>query len=131
MIIPASIKIAGAIGAAALIFIAGWTTNDWRHDSKALTALADATTAANDAAAHMRDQGAAYEKDRQDDQIQSTVRESRISTIYRDRPVPADCAVPDDAGSVLDDAISAANARRTGQSGSGLSTGGAEAVPVP
>lgn len=129
--IPIGWRLAGAGVATLLGAWGGWTANDWRHDSKALTALADATKAANDAAAHMRDQGAAYEKDRQDDQVQSTVRESRISTIYRDRPVPADCAVPDDAGSVLDDAISAANARRTGQSGSGLPVGGAEAVPVP
>nr|WP_202408354.1 hypothetical protein [Novosphingobium silvae] len=109
----------------------GWTANDWRHDSKALEALANATKAANDSAQHMREQGDRYERDRQDDQAQSTLRESTINTIYRDRPVPADCALPDAAGSVLDDAIAAANARRTGQPGSGLSGSGAEAVPVP
>jgi hypothetical protein len=109
----------------------GWTVSDWRHDSKALGALADATEAANEAAQHMREQGDLYEKDRQDDQSQSMVRESRISTIYRDVAVPVDCAVPDAAGSVLDDAIGAANARRSGQSGGGLPTSRAEAVPVP
>jgi hypothetical protein len=131
MIIPASIKLAGTVAVAALIFGAGWTANDWRHDSKALAALADATKAANDSAAYMRAQGDAYEKDRQDDQTQSTVRESTINTIYRDRPVPADCAVPADAGSVLDEAIAGANARRTGQPGSGLPAGGGAAIPVP
>lgn len=79
----------------------------------------------------MRAPGDAYEKYLHDDQSQSTVRESSISTIYRELSVPADCAVPDAAGSVLDDAIGAANARRSGQPGGGLSAGGAQAVPVP
>ncbi|EJL23692.1 hypothetical protein [Novosphingobium sp. AP12] len=120
------------IGAALLALGAwgGWTVSDWRHDSKALDALADATKATNEAAQHMRAQGDLYEKDRQDDQSQSMVRESRISTIYRDVAVPADCAVPDAAGSVLDDAIGAANARRSGQSGSGLPAGGSAPVAV-
>jgi hypothetical protein len=120
-------------GAALLVLGAwgGWTVCDWRHDSKALEALADATKATNEAAQHMRQQGDIYEKDRQDDQSQSTLRENRISTIYRDVAVPADCAVPDAAASVLDDAIGAANARRSGQPGSGLPAGGAEAVPAP
>jgi hypothetical protein len=123
-----------AAGGAALLALGawgGWTASDWRHDSKALAALADATKATNDSAAYMRAQGDAYEKDRQDDQTQSTVRESTINTIYRDRPVPADCAVPADAGSVLDEAIAAANARRAGQPGSGLPAGGGAAIPVP
>lgn len=129
--IPLGWYLAGAAGTALLGAFGGWTVSNWRHDSKALEALADATKAANDSAAHMRAQGDFYEKDRQDDQSQSIVRESRISTIYRDIAIPADCAVPDVAGSVLDDAIGAANARRTGQSGSGLPAGGAEAVTVP
>lgn len=121
-------------GGAALLALGawgGWTVSDWRHDSKALDALAEATKATNEAAEHMRAQGDLYEKDRQDDQVQSTVRESTINTIYRDHPVAADCAVPDAAGSVLDDAIGAANARRAGQSGGGLPGGGGAAVPVP
>ncbi|MYL99559.1 hypothetical protein GR702_17485 [Novosphingobium sp. FGD1] len=129
--IPIGWCLAGAGAALALGAWGGWTANDWRHDSKALEALANATKAANDSAQHMREQGDRYERDRQDDQAQSTLRESTINTIYRDRPVPADCALPDAAGSVLDDAIAAANARRTGQPGSGLSGSGAEAVPVP
>ncbi|EJL34463.1 hypothetical protein [Novosphingobium sp. AP12] len=129
--IPLGWCLAGAAGTALLGAFGGWTVSDWRHDSKALDALADATKAANDSAAHMRAQGDLYEKDRQDDQSQSTVRESRINTIYHDIGIPADCAVLDAAGSVLYDAIGAANARRTGESASGLPSGGSEAVPVP
>lgn len=129
--IPTSWLAGGGAALLALGAWGGWTVSDWRHDSKALDALADATKAANDSATAMRAQGDLYEKDRQDDQVQSTVRESTINTIYRDHPVAADCAVPDAAGSVLDDAIGAANARRSGQSGGGLPASGAEAVPVP
>jgi hypothetical protein len=129
--IPIGWCLAGA-GVAALLGAWGaWTISDWRHDSAALTALNTATADAKKAPKQSRAQGDAYEKDRQDDQVQSTVRESRISTIYRDRPVPADCAVPDDAGSVLDDAIRAANARAAGQPGSGLPAAGSPPVPVP
>jgi hypothetical protein len=131
VIIPAWAYAAGGASLFAIGAWGGWTVSDWRHDSKALAALVNATKAASDAAAYMRAQGDAYEKDRQDDQAQSTVRESTINTIYRDRPVAADCDVPAAAGSVLDDAIAAANVRRTGQSGSGLPAGGGEAVPVP
>lgn len=128
--IPIGWCLAGAGAAALLGAWGGWTVSDWRHDSKAYAALADATKAANESAAYMRAQGDAYEKDRQDDQHQSTVRESTISTIYRDHPVPADCAVPADAGSVLDEAIAGANARRAGQPAGGLPTGGSPALPV-
>lgn len=118
--IPFSWCLAGAGAAAILGAWGGWTANDWRHDSKALEAMADATKSANDAARHMRDQGDKFEESRSNEQASSTVRESTINTIYRDRPVPADCVVPDDVGSVLDDAIATANARRAGQPGSGL-----------
>jgi len=116
--IPIGWCLAGAGAAAILGAWGGWTVSDWRHDSAALVALNTATADAKAAAKNSRAQGDAYEKDKQNDQAQSTVRESRISTIYRDRLVPADCAVPDDAGSVLDNAIRAANARAAGQPGS-------------
>jgi hypothetical protein len=83
----------------------------WRHDSKALDALADASKDVNNSSRHARP-GRRLKKDRPADQRQSTVRESRINTIYRDVAVHADCAVPDVAGSLLDDAIGAANTRR-------------------
>ena len=129
--IPIGWCLAGAGAAAILAAWGSWTICDWRHDSKALVALNTATADAKEAAKHSRDQGNAYEKDRQDDQVQSTVRESRISTIYRDRIVPSDCAVPDVAGSVLDDAIAAANARAAGEPRSGLPDVGGAPTPVP
>jgi hypothetical protein len=129
--IPLVWCLAGAGATLVVGAFGGWTVRDWKRDSEVLSELSDATKAANASAQWMRDQGDAYEKDRQDDQSQSTVRESHISTIYRDVAVPADCAVPDAAGSVLDDAIAAANARSAGQSGSGLPASGGAAVTVP
>lgn len=60
------------------------------HDSRALNGLADATNAANESTAVVRSRGDLYERDREDDQVQSTVRERAPSTrSNRDRPVPA------------------------------------------
>lgn len=129
------LPITWCLAGAGVTFLLGgftaWTVSDWRHDSKAFAELTAATADAKEAAKQSRAQGDAYEKDRQDDQHQSTVRESTISTIYRDHPVPADCAVPADVGSVLDEAIAGANARRAGQPAGGLPAGGGAAVAVP
>lgn len=129
--IPVGWCVAGGLGLAVLGAWGGWTVNDWRHDSKALTALEDATRAANKAADDMREQGDRYEESRSGEQSRSTVRESTIREIYKDRPVPADCDVPVGVGSVLDDAIATANARRTGEPGSGLSTDRRSAATLP
>lgn len=131
MILPAWAYAAGAAALLAAGAWGGWTVRDWQRDSEVLAGLETATKEAKASATWMRSQGDAYEKDRQDDQTQSTVRESTINTIYRDHDVPADCAVPAAAGSVLDGAIAAANARAAGQSGGGLPAGEAAAVPVP
>jgi hypothetical protein len=129
--IPVTWCAIGGLGLAALGAWGGWTINDWRHDSRALIALEDATKAANNAAKYMRDQGDQYEESKSGEQSRSTVREGTIREIYKDRPVPADCDVPAGVGSVLDDAIATANARRTGEPGSGLSPDRRSAATVP
>jgi hypothetical protein len=93
----------------------GWTVSDWRHDSKALKAVETAAKKLDAARAAVDRAATAYEQEKPIAAAQSSVRESTIREIYKDRPVPADCAVPDAARSVLDNAVDAANARAAGQ----------------
>ena len=128
--IPVTWCLAGAGAAALLGAWGGWTVNDWRHDSQALSGM-EAAVKKLDAVRSAIDRAATtYEQEKQDAAIQSTVRESTIREIYKDRPVPADCAVPDAARSVLDNAVNAANARASGQSASAVPGAAQAAAPA-
>mgnify|MGYP001758581966 FL=1 len=113
--IPITWCLAGAGAAALLGAWGGWTVNDWRHDSKALAAVETAAKQLDAARATVDRAATAYEQEKPIAAAQSSVRESTIREIYKDRPAPADCAVPDAARSVLDNAVDAANARAAGQ----------------
>ena len=118
--IPITWCLAGA-GAAALLGAWGsWTVNNWRHDSQERSDMEAAAKKLDAARAAIDRAATAYEQEKEDAAIQSTVRENTIREIYKDRPVPADCAVPDAARSVLDNAVDAANARASGQPASAL-----------
>lgn len=108
-----------AIGLALVLtaFGAGWQVRAWRCDA-ALLAVAEANARAT---ARMQDEANAasteYEQDRSNGYAASQDRQERVRIIYRDRPVSGDCAVPDDARRVLDEAVRAANSGATGQPG--------------
>ncbi|WP_232494907.1 hypothetical protein [Novosphingobium kaempferiae] len=88
---------------------------DWQRDSEVLASLKTATKNL-DAARDVVDRAAgAYEQEKQNASVQSTVRESTIREIYKDRPVSVDCAAPDALVGVLGDAVAAANARASGE----------------
>lgn len=107
--------------AAAVTFAAGfgtaWKVQGWRCDADKAEAIAEADRlrAANQAMADRL--SASYEQEKQDADVADHGREVQIRTIYRDRPVSADCAVPDSVRSVLEKAVASANSRATGQSG--------------
>ncbi|WP_185928680.1 hypothetical protein [Sphingomonas sp. IC081] len=113
--IPIGLCLAGAGVTALLSAWGGWTVNDWRDDSKALAAVETAAKELNAARATVDRAATAYEQEKPIAAAQSFVRESTIREICKDRPVPADCAVPDAARSMLDNAVDAANARASGQ----------------
>lgn len=115
ILIPTWVKFAAAGVGAVVCFGAGWTTNDWRHDSKALTALETAAKKLDDARVVVDNAATAYEKDRQNAGIVREAGERTIRETYRERVVPADCAVAAPAVGVLNDAVAAANARASGQ----------------
>ncbi|QSR16086.1 hypothetical protein [Novosphingobium sp. KA1] len=118
--IPITWCLAGAGATALLCAWGGWTVNDWRHDSKALAAVETAAKKLDAARATVDRAATAYEQEKPIAAAQSSVRESTLREIYKDRPVPADCAVPDAARSVLDNAVGAANARAAGQPAAAL-----------
>ena len=118
--IPVTWCAAGALGALALGALGGWTVRDWQRDSEALASL-EASVKALDQSREQIDRAAStFEQERADAATKTTIRENTIREIYKDRPVPADCAVPDAATRVLDDAIADANARASGQPASAL-----------
>lgn len=104
-----------ALAGAGLAFVGGYKIRDWQCDAAAareLEANAIESARMQDAA----DTAATgYEQDRSQTYADHTVREETIRTIYRDRQVPGDCAVPDNAALVLDEAVRAANTGTTGE----------------
>lgn len=102
-----------AIGLAA--FAAGWTVNGWRYKSREAKALEQAYAARDEANARANNAAADYEIVRAalDDRTGEVT--TKIRTVYRDRKVSADCAIPAGAASLLNDARSSANAAITGK----------------
>lgn len=102
----------GALLAGAL---AGWTVRDWKADSDQLAAVEKAQKEERRLRDMLQRQAEAYEGERDDAESQSESRRIEIRTVYRDRPVRAECAVPADVRGLLVGAVNAANARTSGQ----------------
>ncbi len=107
-----------AAGAALVSFAAGWTINGWRYQSHESKALEQAYAARDEANARANNAAADYEIVRAalDDRTGEVT--TKIRTVYRDRKISADCAIPAGAASLLNDARSSANAAITGKPGS-------------
>lgn len=108
----------------------GWTVRDWKADSDTLAATAAANERYDERVEEAAARSVAYEELAQ--QIRATERVDRvqIKEIYRDVEVPADCAVPDDARSLLDDAVRRANNAATGQSLDAVSDAATAPEPI-
>jgi hypothetical protein len=87
----------------------GWQVRGWRCDA----ALLKAEKAADKQRAKMQAQVEAsafdYETDRSQNYADSYARQETVRTIYRDRPMRGDCAVPADARRLLVEAVESAN----------------------
>ena len=104
------------IGGAALFgVVAGWTVRDWKADSDALAAQTAAQERYDALAEENSKKSLAYETLAQS--IRQSERRDRVEIreIFRDVETPSDCAVPDSAIGVLDNAVNRANAAATGQ----------------
>ncbi|WP_239026473.1 hypothetical protein [Novosphingobium decolorationis] len=116
ILIPTWVRLVMAGTITVVTFGAGWTVRDWKRDAEVLASIEDAAAQVKKQTDRIDVAAATYEKERADADVRSTVRESTIREIYKDRPVSVDCAVPDVARSVLGDAVREANARAAGQS---------------
>lgn len=120
MLIPPQFLAIG--GAAALLagFAGGWTVRDWKADSAALKA-ATAAQAARDALQTTIDANARqYEQWRAAQEPARLETRNTIREIFRDKPIPAECAAPDALVGVLDRAAANASAAARGQPGPAL-----------
>lgn len=106
-----------AAGAALISFTAGWTINGWRYKSREAKAIEQAYKARDAANARANNLATDYEIVRAALDDRSAETTTKIRTVYRDRKISADCAVPAGAASLLNDARSNANAAITGKSG--------------
>lgn len=128
--IPSNLAIGGALALTVVAFAAGWQARSWRCDA-ALHDYEQAVQAEMDKRQRRYDAvSAQYETERTDGQQQHTTRVERINTIYKDRIISADCAVPDDVRRLLAEAVTSANTSTTGKSGSTLPTATPATVPA-
>lgn len=120
VIVSPRILTAGAIGALLVGSVAGWTVRDWRADSEQLALVRQAEIDRQRMQRSVEDQAAAFELLRASSQAAAIEERNTIREIYRNVEVAADCAVPADAVSVLDQARRRANAATAGQPGGTL-----------
>lgn len=109
-----------AAGIALSAFLAGWTVQGWRYQSREAKALEEAYRARDEAAAKANGLAADYEIAEAALNEYSRAAEAKVKVVYRDRKVSADCALPVGAASLLDEARNNANAAITGKSGAAM-----------
>lgn len=118
-----------AIGGGVLLvtgFLGGWTVNGWKYEAAAKEAAEALIEAKDEKAAIVARHAGDFEAYRQEVDQRRTASVKTIREVYRDVPVPADCALRPDALGVLEDARQRANAATTGQSGEPVPDGAAD-----
>lgn len=113
--IPPWILATGGAGALLVGAFGGWTVRDWKADSDALRAEKRAQTEYVAAVQMLADQSLAYEALAQSLRASERTDRETIREIYRNVQVPANCAAPDAAVSLLDNAVRDANAAASGK----------------
>lgn len=120
-----------AAGAAVAGFAGGWATRDALADAAAGRAahrlVVEKDRTAGIVARHASD----FEVFRQSIEPARHQSTNTIREVYRNVPVPADCAVHPDAASVLENARLRANAAASGQSGELMPADSAYAADRP
>lgn len=105
----------GGAGALLVGALAGWTVRDWKADSDEAEAKEQAFTQYRALTDELADQSLAYEALAQSLRLEERRDRETIREIYRNVEVPAECAAPAGAVSVLNNAVDRANAAATGQ----------------
>lgn len=117
-----TLPLSGYIGLGALLAgaLTGWTVRDWKADSDALEAEKRAQTEYVAVVQALADQSLAYEALAQSLRTAERTDRETIREIYREKPVPAECAVDPRAVSLLSEAVARANAAAAGELGGTL-----------
>lgn len=108
-------------GCLAVGVLGGWTVRDWKADADALAAVRKAERIQAAMQKRIDDQATEFEA------FRATIEPARIESrntireIFRDVPVPENCAPPPAAVSLLDNLVVRANAAASGQSGVAMS----------
>ncbi len=110
------LRLIGAGVALVTSFGAGWYVQGLRWDADVARIERQATEAREAMRAQYEAQATDYEGFRADNETAETHTKTQIREVFRDVEIPADCAVPDDAVRLLDQARVRAN-EATGQSG--------------
>ena len=104
-----------AAGALLTGALAGWTVRDWKADSDTLEATEAEWTQYKAFTETLADQSLQLEYTQQKLRYGERRDRETIREIYRNVQVSADCAVPDAAVSLLNNAIGRANAAAAGE----------------
>lgn len=94
----------------------GWSIRDWKSDADSLTVMEKVEKERQQLQKRYDNLAILYEEDRNIASTNSITRQTELRTIYRDVPINNNCAAPDSARSLLENSISEANSRATGQS---------------
>lgn len=111
----APLWLCGGAGALVVGALAGWTVRDWKADSEALKAKETEYAQYQALTDELANASLAYEALAQTLRTAERTDRETIREIYRNVQVPAQCAAPAGAVSVLNNAIDRANAAATGQ----------------
>lgn len=95
------ISVVGALGIAAVSASGGWVVRGWKADADTLVKVTNEQVARERVQMRLDAAAEELEKSRQGRDAQLTQTRTTIREIYRDRPIPADCAVPPAGRSLL------------------------------
>lgn len=130
MILPWWLYLAGGALALGTAGATGWTIRDWKCEAAKAKQLEQAAKDMAAAADRMRSASAEYQQGKADADAVNYQRSEAIRTIYRDRPVRGDCAPPDAAVRVLEQAVADVNAA-IGGPGAAVPPAAGDAGAVP
>lgn len=110
-------RLVGSLAALLCAFGAGWYVESLRWSASLLREAKSAIAQQQKQQGTINTQATAYEADRAIGEQQHVVYQEQIRTIFKDRPVPGDCAAPVAVVRVLTEAVERANSRASGRSG--------------
>jgi hypothetical protein len=104
-----------AVGSLLAGTLAGWTVRDWKADSDALAASQRAQRQYEAKVIELADASLRYEALAQSLRTDERRDRETIREIYREKTLPAECAAPASAVSLLNNAVDRANAAASGK----------------